>query len=143
VSAPSIIPAAEQAGYRTFAAALRSGPYADTLAGAGPFTVFAPNDAAFAKFSPSALDQLLDGESEIAHAVLGYHFARGKVMAARFAGKRIRAAMHVGGDAIIDGASGLRVNSARVVEPDLTASNGVIHGIDAVLWPREPERSAP
>jgi uncharacterized surface protein with fasciclin (FAS1) repeats len=60
------------------------------------------------------------------------------VATARFDGKRIRAVMQSGGDVIIDGRStGLRVNAARLCKPDLNARNGVVHGIDALLWPRQ------
>jgi len=134
----SVVSVADRAGFYTFASALRSSDHFKTLEGAGPFTVFAPSDAAFKQFSPAALDRLLKEDRDLLNVVLGYHFAAGRVATARFAGKRIRAVMHAGGDVIIDGRSGLRVNTARLVKPDLAAGNGVIHGIDAVLWPRAP-----
>jgi uncharacterized surface protein with fasciclin (FAS1) repeats len=134
MSAPSIVSAANQAGYHRFTDLLRAADHLNTLQGGGPFTVFAPTDAAFDKFSAAALDRLI-ADHELLQLVMGYHFASGKVVAARFAGKRIRAVMHAGGDLIVDGRSGLRVNAARVVQPDIGAANGVIHGIDAVLWP--------
>lgn len=137
-----IASAADRAGYRTFAAALRATEHIRILEGEGPFTVFAPNDAAFAKFSKAALDRLLQGDPELLHLVTGYHFAPGKVRATAFKDKRIRASMHAGGDLIINGRNGLRANSAHIVEPDIEASNGVIHGTDAVLWPREAFMSA-
>jgi uncharacterized surface protein with fasciclin (FAS1) repeats len=59
-------------------------------------------------------------------------------MATRFAGKRIRAVMYSGGDCIIDGKDGLKVNGANLVTPDIISGACVIHGIDGVLWPREP-----
>lgn len=133
----AIIAAAERAGYGMFAAALKESVYAELLEGAGPFTVFAPNDAAFAKFSTSSLDRLMKRDPELLRVVLGYHLAKGKVTAGRFAGKRIRAVMQAGGDVIIDGKAGLRVNKARVIDPDIGARNGVIHGLDSVLWPAE------
>lgn len=75
--------------------------------------------------------------------MLGYHFAAGQVATARLAGKRIRAVMHSGGDVIIDRRSaGLRVNAARLCKPDLNARNGVVHGIDALLWPRQATAAA-
>jgi len=134
----SVVSVADRAGFHTFAAALRTSDYLTTLEGKGPFTVFAPSDAAFKKFSAAALDQLLNDDRELLHTVLGYHFASGKVATARLAGKRIRAVMHAGGDTIIDGRTAvLRVNAARLVKPDLAAGNGVVHGIDNVLWPHE------
>jgi uncharacterized surface protein with fasciclin (FAS1) repeats len=74
--------------------------------------------------------------------VLGYHFAAGKVSTALLSGKRIRAVMQAGGDVIIDGRTGLRVNAARLVKPDLNSRNGVVHGIDALLWPRQAAAEA-
>jgi uncharacterized surface protein with fasciclin (FAS1) repeats len=133
----SVVSVADRAGFYIFAAALRSSDYFANLEGAGPFTVFAPTDAAFKRFSPVALDDFLKGDRELLHKVLGYHIAAGKVASARFVNKRIRAVMQAGGDVIIDGRTGLRVNAARVIKPDLSAGNGVVHGIDALLWPRE------
>jgi len=133
----SVVSVADRAGFYTFAAALRASDHFDTLEGAGPFTVFAPSDAAFNTMSAVALDNFLRRDRERLHVVLGYHIAAGKVAAARFADKRIRAVMQAGGDVIIDGRAGLRVNAARVIKPDLSAGNGVVHGIDALLWPRE------
>jgi uncharacterized surface protein with fasciclin (FAS1) repeats len=138
-----MVSAADQAGYCTFAAALRTTDLMRILEGAGPFTMFAPSDAAFEKFSRSARDKLLEGDKALLAAVMGYHFAPGKVMAARFAGKHIRAVMHSGGDLIIDGrGTQPHVNHAAMIDPDIGASNGVIHGIDAVLWPKAAANTA-
>lgn len=137
MSALSVVSVADRAGFRMFASALRSSELFDKLEGPGPFTVFAPSDAAFKKFSKAALDKLLYEDRELLHVVLGYHFAPGKVSSALLAGKRIRAVMHAGGDVIINGREGLRVNAARLDKPDLVARNGVVHGIDALLWPRQ------
>jgi uncharacterized surface protein with fasciclin (FAS1) repeats len=137
MSTVSVVSVADRAGFHIFASALRSSDHFDKLEGAGPFTVFAPSDAAFKKFSQAALDKLLSDDRELLHVVLGYHFAAGKVATARFTGKRIRAVMQAGGDVIIEGRSGLRVNAARLFKPDLNARNGVVHGIDALLWPRQ------
>jgi uncharacterized surface protein with fasciclin (FAS1) repeats len=126
---------AEQAGFHMFASALRSTDHIRSLEGAGPFTVFAPTDAAFGKFSTAALDRLLDGDEKLRELVIGYHIAKGKVVASQFRGKRIRAAMSSGGDVIIDGRAGLCVNGAIVVQSDIASDNGVIHGLDTVLWP--------
>jgi uncharacterized surface protein with fasciclin (FAS1) repeats len=133
----SVVSVADRAGFHIFAGALRDSDHAKTLEGAGPFTMFAPSDVAFKALSPAALDTLLRRDRERLHRVLGYHFAAGRVVAAQFANRRIRAVMQAGGDVIIDGRSRLRVNTARVIKPDLRAGNGVVHGIDALLWPRE------
>jgi uncharacterized surface protein with fasciclin (FAS1) repeats len=137
MSALSVVSVADRAGFHIFATALRASDHFAKLEGDGPFTMFAPSDAAFQKFSPAALDRFLNDDRDVLRAVLGYHFAAGKVATARFAGKRIRAVMHAGGDVIIDGRTGLRVNAAQLVKPDLMARNGVVHGIDGVLWPRQ------
>lgn len=127
--------AAQEAGLGVFAEALRASPYGDVLDGGGPYTVFAPTDAAFTRVP---LEQLLHGNEVLMRSVIGYHFAVGKVMARRFKGARIRATMYAGGHVIIDGRSGLRVNSANLVQPDIVVGACVLHGIDEVLWPREP-----
>ena len=127
----------EAAGFSVFAEALRASPYGETLDGGGPFTIFAPDDAAFAKFSQAALERLHDDDA-LLRAVIGYHFAAGRVMAGRFAGKRIRAVMYAGGDCIVDGKNGLKVNAANLTRPDIIAGACVVHGVDAVLWPRAP-----
>lgn len=133
----SVVSVADRAGFHIFASALRASEYFPALEGAGPFTVFAPTDSAFNQMTPSALDDFLRRDPDRLHAVLGYHIAAGKVEGSRFTGKRIRAVMHAGGDVIIDGRAGLRVNGASVIKPDLMAGNGVVHGIDAVLAPQK------
>jgi uncharacterized surface protein with fasciclin (FAS1) repeats len=138
----SVVSVADRAGFHIFAAALRGSDHMKTLESAGPFTMFAPSDAAFKKFSAAALDKLLNDDPALLHAVLGYHFAAGKVASVRFAGKRIRAVMNAGGDVIIDGRDRLRVNGGYLVKPDLQASNGIVHGLDTVLWPRAPAAMA-
>jgi uncharacterized surface protein with fasciclin (FAS1) repeats len=138
----SIEDAVEAAGFGVFANALRESPYGEVLDSGGDYTVFAPTDAAFEKFSGAALDRLLHGEEKLLRTVLGYHFASGKVMSASFKGKRIRAVMYAGGDLIIDGKNGLKVNGANLVKPDVVAGGCVVHGIDGVLWPREPAAAA-
>lgn len=142
MSALSVVSVADRAGFHVFASALRLSDYFDALEGAGPFTVFAPTDEAFAKFSKAALDKLLHDDRVHLHLVLGYHIAVGKVATARLMGKRIRGVMQAGGDVIIDGRSGLRVNGARLIKPDLIARNGVVHGIDALLAPRATAAAA-
>ena len=142
MSALSVVSVADRAGFHMFASALRSSDHIDKLEGGGPFTVFAPSDAAFKKFTPAALDKFLNEDRRLLNVVLGYHFAAGKVSTALLSGKRIRAVMQAGGDVIIDGRTGLRVNAARLVKPDLNSRNGVVHGIDALLWPRQAAAEA-
>lgn len=142
MSALSVVSVADRAGFHIFASALRASVYVEKLEGAGAFTVFAPTDDAFRALGPATLERLLSRESERTDAFLGYHFAVGRVVAAQLRGKRVRAVMHAGGDAVIEGREGLRVNTARVSKPDLMARNGVVHGIDAVLWCRTLKTAA-
>lgn len=138
-----IVAAIDQAGYHTFASALRSTDLMRVLEKAGPFTVFAPNDAAFDKFSRGARDRLLESDKHLLRSVLAYHFAAGKVAAARFSGKYLNAVTHQGDALVIDGrGKQMLVNKAALVDPDLRAANGIIHGIDGVLWPKTAERNA-
>lgn len=134
----SIEEALESAGFKEFADAMRASPYGEVLDSGGDYTIFAPTNQAFEKFSLESMDRLLHGDEALMLAVMGYHFASGKVMSASLKGKRIRAVMYAGGDLIIDGKNGLHVNGANLIKPDLRAGSCVIHGIDGVLWPREP-----
>ncbi|HVY86059.1 MAG TPA: fasciclin domain-containing protein [Caulobacterales bacterium] len=126
------------AGFNAFTRMLKASPFGAQLENGGPFTIFAPTDEAFDKFPVASLDRLIDGKPDLLTAVAGYHFAVGKVLSKRFAGARIRAVTYGGQSLIIDGKSGLRVNTANLVRPDIIAGACVIHGIDSVLWPREP-----
>jgi uncharacterized surface protein with fasciclin (FAS1) repeats len=128
----------EASGFDTFAGALRASPYGDVLDGGG-YTVFAPSNEAFAKFPSATLDRLLHGDETLMRSVLGYHFATGRVCVRLLRGKRIRAVMYAAGDVIIDGKDGLRVNGANIIKPDIEAGASIVHGIDAVLWPRAPK----
>lgn len=143
MSALSVVSVADRTGFRVFANALRSSAHFAKLEGDGPFTVFAPTDAAFEKLPPPALRALLSNADGQLDTLLGYHFAAGQVACSRFAGKRIRAVMQAGGDVIVEGRSGtLQVNSARICKPDLIARNGIVHGIDGLLRPRSPKEVA-
>lgn len=132
----NVIEAAEAAGYGAFAAALRAAGYEELLAGAGPFTAFAPSDAAFEKFA--AAREKMFSSPALLTKVMGYHLTLRKVAASRIAGRRVRIVMQAGGEVILDGRTGFRINAANVVAPDLAAANGLIHGVDALLWPRAP-----
>jgi uncharacterized surface protein with fasciclin (FAS1) repeats len=122
-------------GFEEFVSALRIANLIETLEGAGPFTVFAPSDEVFETDDRGAIRKLLNGGRTRLRAVLKNHIASGKVVARQFAGKRIRAVTLGGGSVVIEGRNGLSVNGAQVILPDLQASNGVIHGIDGLLWP--------
>lgn len=128
--------ALSHAGYHAFAAALASAGLHTVLQEKGPFTVFAPSDRAFAMFPAGWIDRMMETKPESLRAILGYHFARGLVMSMRLRTRCIRAIMYSGESTLIDGRNGLRINGAAVVSPDNEAQNGVIHGIDRILWPR-------
>jgi uncharacterized surface protein with fasciclin (FAS1) repeats len=132
---PDIVETAASAGtFRTLETLLKRAGLVRALEQRGPYTVFAPTDAAFAKVPKKTIDGLLANRAKL-KAVLLYHVVAGKVTAADVAkletaktvnGKRVR--VRVAG-------SKLYVNTARVIASDVTASNGVIHVVNRVLIP--------
>ena len=130
-----IVDTAVAAGsFKTLATALKAAGLVETLKGAGPFTVFAPTDEAFAKLPAGTLDALLKDKAKLT-AVLTYHVVPGKVMAADVV--KLKAAKTVqGGSVAIDAAKGVKIDGANVVKTDIACSNGVIHVIDAVILPK-------
>ena len=132
-----IVDTAVAAGqFKTLAAALTAAGLVDTLKGPGPFTVFAPTDAAFAKLPAGTVDTLLKPESKAKlTAILTYHVAAGKVMAADVV--KLKEAKTVNGAMVAVKADGgnVMINNAKVTTADIAASNGVIHVIDTVLLP--------
>ena len=132
-----IVDTAVAAGqFKTLAAALTAAGLVDTLKGPGPFTVFAPTDAAFANLPAGTLDTLLKPESKAKlTAILTYHVVAGKVMAADVV--KLKEAKTVNGAMVavkVDGGN-VMINDAKVTTADIGASNGVIHVIDTVLLP--------
>ncbi|MGI9317574.1 MAG: fasciclin domain-containing protein [bacterium] len=130
-----IVDTAVSAGsFNTLATALTEAGLVDTLKGEGPFTVFAPTDEAFAKLPEDQLASIL-ADKELLTSILTYHVVPGKVMASDVAG--IDTAATVQGQSIsINTDSGVMVDSAKVIQTDIEASNGVIHVIDTVLVPQ-------
>ena len=121
-------------GFSTLVAALTAGGLVETLQGAGPFTVFAPTDAAFAALPAGLLDKLLLPENkDVLVAILTYHVVAGKVMAADVVAGDVPTVE--GSTVTLDTAYGVTVNGANVTAADVAASNGVIHVIDAVIVP--------
>ena len=132
-----IIDTAVAAGqFKTLAAALTAAGLVDILKGPGPFTVFAPTDAAFAMLPAGTVDTLLKPESKAKlTAILTYHVVAGKVMAADVV--KLKEAKTVNGAMVavkVDGGN-VMINKAKVTTADIAASNGVIHIIDTVLLP--------
>jgi len=133
-----IVDTAVAAGsFKTLAAALKAGGLVDTLKGGGPFTVFAPTDEAFAKLPASTVDNLLKPENKDQLVkVLTYHVVPGKVMAADVVKLDSAKTVQGGSIAIKVADRKVTVDSATVTKTDITASNGVIHVIDAVIMPK-------
>jgi uncharacterized surface protein with fasciclin (FAS1) repeats len=126
--------AAGNADFETLVAAVKAAGLVDTLKGPGPFTVFAPTDDAFAKLPPGTVEGLLADKAALTK-VLTYHVVAGKVTSTQVAGLD-RATTLAGQDVRIDTSSGVTIDDARVIIPDLEATNGVIHVIDTVLLPK-------
>ncbi len=129
-----IVETAVSAGqFNTLASALTEAGLVETLKGAGPFTVFAPTDEAFAQLPPGTLEALLKDKAKLVE-VLTYHVVAGKVMAADVI--RLSEATTVEGQTVTISTMGsVMVNDAHVVKTDIVASNGVIHVIDKVILP--------
>ena len=131
-----IVDTAVAAGdFSTLVTAVKAAGLVETLKGEGPFTVFAPTDAAFAKVPTDTLNALLADKAALAN-VLTYHVVAGNVMAADVV--KLTSAVTVQGQAVsIEVKDGkVYVDGAQVVATDIKASNGVIHVIDAVILPK-------
>jgi uncharacterized surface protein with fasciclin (FAS1) repeats len=129
-----IVDTAVKAGsFTTLVAAVKAAGLVDTLKGAGPFTVFAPTDEAFAKLPAGTVEGLLKDIPTL-KKILTYHVVAGKVMAADVAGMKSATTVE-GSDVKIDTSSGVMINKSKVVTPDVATDNGVIHIIDSVLMP--------
>ncbi len=134
VQAKDIVETAVAAGsFKTLATALQAAGLVDTLKGKGPFTVFAPTDAAFAKIPKADLDALLKDKAKLT-AVLTYHVVPGKVMAKDVKAGSVKTVQ--GGMLTLGTTGGVTVDNAKVVQADIVASNGVIHVIDSVVLPK-------
>jgi uncharacterized surface protein with fasciclin (FAS1) repeats len=129
-----IIDTAVKAGsFNTLVAAIKAANLVDTLKGAGPFTVFAPTDEAFAKLPEGTVDKLLKDIPKLTK-ILTYHVVSGKVLSGDVV--KLKSATTVeGSDVKIDASNGVKVNNATVATADVAADNGVIHIIDTVLIP--------
>ena len=129
-----IVDTASSAGsFNTLVVAIQKAGLVETLKGDGPFTVFAPTDAAFAKIPQAQLEAIL-GDKAMLTKILTYHVVAGKVMAADV---KAGPAKSVEGDNITITISngGVMVDKAHVIKTDIAASNGVIHVIDSVMIP--------
>lgn len=135
--------AAANGSFKTLTAALKAAGLTETLSGPGPFTVFAPTDEAFAAFAatlpPGGLEKLLASDDpqikQILVKILTYHVVPGKVTSSDLQSGEVKT---VEGGPItvkVGSPTDVMVNSAKVVQPDIQASNGVIHVINQVILP--------
>jgi uncharacterized surface protein with fasciclin (FAS1) repeats len=129
-----VVDTAVNAGsFGTLVSAIKAAGLVETLKGAGPFTVFAPTDEAFAKLPNGTVEGLLNDLPKL-KKILTYHVVPGKVMAADVV--KLKSAKTVeGSDVKIDASNGVKVNDSTVTTPDVAADNGVIHIVDTVLLP--------
>jgi uncharacterized surface protein with fasciclin (FAS1) repeats len=132
--AADIVDTAVSAGnFKTLVTAVQAAGLAETLKGPGPFTVFAPTDAAFAKIPKAKLDALLADKAALTK-VLTYHVVSGKVMAADVKAGKVKTVE--GSEVTLATKGGVTVDKAKVVKADVAADNGVIHAIDTVIMPK-------
>ena len=124
--------AAADDNFKTLVSALKTADLTTTLKGKGPFTVFAPTDAAFAKIPKADLRALLKDKAKL-QAVLTYHVVPGKVMSTDLRSGEVKTVQ--GSTVMISTLGGVMVNDAKVVGADVAADNGVIHAINKVLMP--------
>jgi uncharacterized surface protein with fasciclin (FAS1) repeats len=131
--------AAGNPDFSTLVAAVQAAGLVETLASEGPFTVFAPTNAAFAALPAGTLDSLLLPENkEQLAAILTYHVVPGKVMAADLPATATDVAtVNTATVSVVAAPEGATVNGAKITAADIEASNGVIHVIDTVLLPKE------
>jgi len=132
-----IIDTAVAAGsFKTLAAALTAANLVDTLKGAGPFTVFAPSDEAFAKLPAGTVESLLTDIPKLT-SILTYHVVAGAVMASDVVAMDGQSANTLNGATLaVSTKDGVKLNgTSTVVKTDIVCTNGVIHVIDSVLLP--------
>lgn len=129
---PNIIETATAANtFKTLINAVKAAGMVETLSGPGPFTVFAPNDDAFAKLPKGTVEDLLKNSPKLKQ-LLNYHVVAGKVMAGDVA--KLSSAKTLDGQSVgIASNHGVKINNANVIKSDISCDNGVIHVIDAVL----------
>ncbi|MEO1399529.1 MAG: fasciclin domain-containing protein [Pseudomonadota bacterium] len=133
-----IVDTAASAGqFNTLVAAVKAAGLVETLKGDGPFTVFAPTDAAFKALPAGTVEDLLKPENKAKlTSILTYHVVPGKVMSKDLAGKAMKAKTVEGTEVSIDAkGDGVKVDGATVAQADIETSNGVIHVIDKVIMP--------
>jgi uncharacterized surface protein with fasciclin (FAS1) repeats len=135
-SQKDIVDTAVAAGnFKTLVSAVQAAGLVETLKSAGPFTVFAPTDAAFAKIPKDKLAGLLANKTQLT-AVLTYHVLPSKVMSTDLKNGMMVKTVQGENLTISLANGGVKVNNATVVQADIGSTNGVIHAIDTVLMPQ-------
>lgn len=125
--------------FNTLVQAVQAAGLGDTLSGEGPYTVFAPTDEAFAQLPDGALEYLLQPENrDLLAQVLSYHVVEGSVTSSQLSTGGVETLG--GGVAVSVRDSGIVINNASVVTPDIQANNGVIHAVNRVLLPETLQR---
>lgn len=119
--------------FNTLVSAVQAAELVDTLKGDGPFTVFAPTDEAFAKIPADQIEALLANKTQLTE-VLTYHVVAGEAMSSDLENGMMVETLQ-GGNLSINTTEGVMVNDAKVMQADITCTNGVIHVIDTVLLP--------
>jgi len=134
----NIVDTAVAAGsFTTLVAAVKAAGLVETLSGEGPFTVFAPSDAAFAKLPAGTVEDLVKPENKAKLTkILTLHVLPGAIMAKDVTGKRMSPKSVQGEELQVDGTDGVTVSGSRVSSADIACSNGVIHVIDTVIMPK-------
>ena len=137
-STNNIVDTAVAAGsFTTLVAAVKAAGLVETLNGKGPFTVFAPSDAAFAKLPAGTVEDLIKPENKAKLTkILTLHVLPGAIMAKDVAGKRMSPKSVQGEEVQVDGTDGVTVSGSKVSSADIACSNGVIHVIDTVIMPK-------
>ena len=134
-AAADIVDTAVSAGqFTTLVKAVQAAGLVDTLKAKGPYTVFAPTDAAFAKLPPGALTALLKDKQQLTK-VLTYHVVPGKVMAADVKPGEVKTVEGQSLDVSVKNGAVMLDDEAKVIKTDIAATNGVIHVIDTVVMP--------
>lgn len=135
VAADLVETASTASSFKTFLAAAKTAGLTDTLRRSGPYTIFAPGDAAFNKLPPGTLESLLKDKQKLAE-VLSHHVIPGKVTVIDVKPGKVRTIQ--GSLLTLTSDNGkVTVDEANVIQSDLTADNGVIHEIDAVVLPQK------
>jgi uncharacterized surface protein with fasciclin (FAS1) repeats len=125
---------ASDSDYSTFSKAIKTAGVENSFKGSGPYTVFAPNNAAFDKLPKAQLKKLMSNKDELAK-VLQYHIVPAKITSADVAAGKVKTVE--GDDLALSVTGGVKVNDAKVVGNELDADNGAIHTVDTVLIPKK------